>query len=143
MDTKDLAILAVLIDDSRKTTKEIAREVGMPRATVHERIKKLKRDGVIKKFTTEVDYAKLGKPVKVFILVSFVPGAKTEKNLAKEIAKISGVEEVHLIAGDWDIMLKVRGETLEKIGDFILDKLREMPGVGKTMTWGCFSTVKE
>jgi len=50
---------------------------------------------------------------------------------------------VHLISGEHDILLKVRGESMERIGDLVIDKLRQMDGVGRTLTCTCFSTVKD
>jgi Lrp/AsnC family leucine-responsive transcriptional regulator len=53
------------------------------------------------------------------------------------------VYEVHLISGEWDMILKVRSSSMKDIGKLVIDDLREIKGVGKTVTCGCFSTVKE
>ena len=144
MDEKDLMILEKLRENARKTVNEISKEIGLPRTTVGERIKKLVKEGVVKKFTTMLNYEKLGKPVTAFVLVSFLPNPKiSQRQLAREIARIKNVYEVYIIAGEWDLLLKVRGKDMEEIGQLILDKLRSMEGVGKTVTCTCFSVVKE
>ncbi len=144
MDEKDLMILEKLKENARKTVNEIAKEVGLPRTTVGERIKRLMKEGVVKKFTTMLNYEKLGKPVTAFVLISFLPNPKiSQRQLAREIARIKNVYEVYIIAGEWDLLLKVRGKDMEEIGQLILDKLRSMKGVGKTVTCTCFSVVKE
>lgn len=56
---------------------------------------------------------------------------------------MENVREVYIISGEWDLLLKVRGRDLAEIGQLILDKLRGMKGVGKTITCTCFGTIKE
>lgn len=144
LDEKDLKILEELMRDASLSISELASRLNMPRTTVQERIKKLSSKGIIKRFTVIPDYARLGKPVTAFILVSFLPGANiSQKRLAQELAMLPGVQEVYLISGEWDILLKVRGESLQSIGELVIDKLRAMEGVGKTMTCTSFLTIKE
>lgn len=141
---KDKAILELLTKDASTPVSRIAEELGLPRTTVQERIKRLREEGVIKQFTVVVEHAKLGKPVTSFILVSFMPGTGvSQKRLAQEIAKLPDVYEVHIITGEWDILLKVRGESMEAIGRLVLERLRTMEGVARTLTCACFLTVKE
>jgi DNA-binding Lrp family transcriptional regulator len=144
VDEKDELILAELRKDSRMSTVDIARKTGLPRVTVHERIRKLKEKGVIKRFTIMLDHSKVGKPTTAFVLVSYDPHQQiTQRKLAERLAKLDEVYEVHILAGEWDLLLKVRGESIEGIGRLVVDKLREIGGIGKTLTVTCFSTVKE
>ena len=144
MDEKDLAILEKLMENARKPVKEIAKEVKLPRTTVAERIKKLVNKGIIRKFTAILNYEKIGMPITAFILVSFIPNPDiSQRELAREISKIKNVRVVYIIAGEWDLLLKVRGKDMEEIGKLVLDKLRGMKGVGKTVTCTCFSVIKE
>lgn len=144
LDEKDSSILGKLIEDSRKTTKAIARELDIPRATVHDRIVKMEQKGVIRKFTAVPDYSKLGMGVSAFILVQFEPeGGMSQRETADEIATIPGIYEVHMISGEYDMLLKVRGASMEEIGMLVIDKLREVKGVARTLTCAVFTTVKE
>ncbi|MDJ0270047.1 MAG: Lrp/AsnC family transcriptional regulator [Aigarchaeota archaeon] len=144
LDEKDQRILQELLQDSSQSITTLASKLKMPRTTVQERIKRLKSQSIIKKFTVRLDYAKMGKPTTAFILVSFVPGSGiSQKKLAEEIAAMDDVVEVHLISGEWDILLKVRGESMQSIGSLVIDKLRSIEGVGKTVTCVSFSAVKE
>jgi Lrp/AsnC family transcriptional regulator, leucine-responsive regulatory protein len=144
LDDKDLAILAELKKDARRSTKAIAKDLNIPRATVHERIKRMMDRGVIKGFTVIPDYTKLGEPVTAFILVSFLSNSTiSQREVGTLIAVIDGVQEVHLISGEHDIIIKVRGESMESIGSLVIDKLRAIPGVGKTMTMASFTTIKD
>lgn len=144
VDEKDLAILRELKSDSRRSTNQIANALGIPRATVHERIKKMGQKGVIKGFTVVSDYAQLGMPVTAFILVSFLPThSVSQRDLANRISKLEGVFGVHLISGEYDIMVKMRGKSMESIGSLVIDEIRGMEGVGGTLTCVSFSTVKD
>lgn len=144
LDEKDELILEELRKDARMSTVDIARKTGLPRVTVHERIKKLREKGVIKRFTVMVNNSKIGRPTTAFVLVSYDPHQEvTQRKLAEKLAKFDGVYEVHILAGDWDLLLKVRGDSVEGIGKLVVDKLREVGGIGRTVTLTCFSTVKE
>ncbi len=141
---KDAKILAELKKDARQSTAEIGRKLSIPRVTVHERIQRLVATGVVKRFTLEPDYALLGKPVKAFILVSYSTNAKnTQRQLALELSRISEVSEVSILAGDWDILVKVRSESIEALGRLVVDKIRSIPGVGKSVTMPALATEKE
>jgi Lrp/AsnC family leucine-responsive transcriptional regulator len=143
IDEKDQKILDELLEDASQRVTELAAKLKMPRTTVQERIKRLRKLGVIKKFTIQIDYSKLGKPATAFILISFQQGAVSQKKLAQEIAKLPEVVEAHLITGEWDILVKVRSDSMQSVGSLVVDKLRMMEGVGKTMTCVSFAAVKE
>ena len=143
-DKKDEQILAKLQLDSRKSVSEIAGELSIPRTTVQERIKRLIKNGIIKRFTIQEDYSKLGKSVTAFILISFMPGAGiSQKEAAERIASIQDIYEVHVISGEWDILVKARGESIESIGRLVMDKIRNVKGVERTLTCASFVTVKD
>jgi DNA-binding Lrp family transcriptional regulator len=144
LDDKDRKILLQLAVDGRKPVVEISNELGMPRATVQERIRKMTERGVIKRFTVIPDYGKIGKEVTAFILVGFSGDSNlSQRSLANEIAKIPEVYEISLISGEWDIILKVRAGSVSEIGTLVIDKLRMMRGIQKTQTCVCFQTIKE
>ena len=144
IDKKDEIILSELKKNARNTTKNIGKKVNIPRITVHDRIQKMIKNGIIKSFDVKIDYNKIGLPTEVFIFVSFLPNAEiSQRELAKRISKIERILEVHIVSGEYDLLLKVRGESLQEIGEIVIDKLRNINGVGKTLTLACFETVKE
>jgi DNA-binding Lrp family transcriptional regulator len=143
-DEKDEEILEQLAKDSRQSTADISRKTGIPRMTVHERIKKLTKSGVIQQFTIKPNYAKLNKPVTAFILVAYAPGHKmAQETVAAKIAKLPGVHEVHIMAGEWDMLLKARASSIEDMGNLVVRKIRDLEGVSKTYTMPVFLTVSE
>ena len=144
IDKKDEIILNELKKNARNSTKAIAKNINIPRVTVHDRINKMVEKGVIKSFNVIIDYSKVGFSSEVFIFVSFIPNPDvSQRQLAQRIATLPGVYEVHIISGEYDLLLKVRGKSLEDIGKLVVDELRQLQGVGKTVTFACFETVKE
>jgi DNA-binding Lrp family transcriptional regulator len=144
LDEKDELIINALRQDSNKPISRLSKEIGIPRATLQDRINKLVKQGVIKKFTIIPDFGKLGRPVTAFVMVSFHPLPEvSQRELARQIAMLPEVEEVHLISGEWDILVKIRVKDVESAGSFVIDKIRSMKGVEKTETCVSFECVKE
>ncbi|MFX0090917.1 MAG: Lrp/AsnC family transcriptional regulator [Candidatus Hodarchaeota archaeon] len=149
IDETDSKILSILKQDasmSMESLKDLLddrHEIMLTRQAVQARVKKLKDEGIVK-IKGILNYEKLSQKVLAFVFVSFLPGGKcSQRELARQIADIPQVYGVWLISGDWDILLKVRGSSLEEIGNLVVDKLRALEGVGKTITSACFSVVKE
>ncbi|MDY6985414.1 MAG: Lrp/AsnC family transcriptional regulator [Candidatus Thermoplasmatota archaeon] len=144
MDGKDLRIIEELKENGRESTTRIAGKLNMPRVTVHERIKRLVEERVIKRFTVQLDYHKLGLSTTAFVLVSFSSTTgKTQSELAEEIARIPNVFEVHIISGEWDLVVKARAGSVEELGDLVVNRLRLLKGVEKTISCFSFRGVKE
>ena len=144
LDKKDNLILKELKKNSRQTTKQIAENINLPRITVHDRIKKMTKKGIIKKFSAIPDYEKIGLPCKVIIFVSFLPNVNvSQKELANKIAKLTRIYEVDIISGEYDLLIKARGASLKEIGKLVVEKLRQIKGVGRTLTCTCFENIKE
>ena len=144
LDAKDDKILAELMDDGRRSVVEIADRLGLPRATVQERVKRLVGSGVIRRFAAIPDYARIGKQVLAYVFVTFSrEGGLSQRRLAEEISKMPGVYEVSVISGEWDMLLKVRAGSVEEIGRLVVDRLRATKGIEKTETCVAFQTVKE
>lgn len=142
IDKKDIAILKVLSRDGRAQISEVSKETNIPRITVYNRIQKLLKDGLIKKIVPLLNYKMVGLSVTAFVLITFSPNFKlSQRTLAKKISGMKNVEEVHIIAGEWDLLVKVRGKTVEDIGSYVVDQLRNVEGVEKTMTIVAFDTV--
>lgn len=147
IDDRDREILRVLQRDGKATVKDLSKTVNSPVTTVYSRVKRLERDGYIKGYVAILDEKKLGFSTTAFILVSFSyeAGGKNldQREVAREIAKFPEVQEVHIITGDWDMILKVKVKDVNELGQFIVDKLRKVVGVEKTLTSVSLESIKE
>jgi DNA-binding Lrp family transcriptional regulator len=144
LDEYDYQLLHALKSDARQTIASLSGMLGIPRATVHERISRMKKLGVIKRFTIEEDHAKTGLPTLSFVFVEYDRQSKLDQHeVARSISKIGGVLGVYIVSGEWDLLVKVRGKNIEDIGNIILERIRTTPGVFKTYTMACFEVSKD
>jgi len=146
-DSKDLEILRVIQENSHLTAREISERIDLPITTVFAKIKRMERLGIVKAYRAVLDAAKLNMGTTAFILASFAyrkgRRALSQRKVAKEIAEFLEVQEVHIISGDWDILMKVRARDVDAIGKFVVDKLRLVDGIEKTLTCLVFESEKE
>lgn len=132
VDDTDLALLRELRDDARGSVTELARRVGVSRANAYQRIDRLRREGVIRRYTVEVDEAAVGLPVSALVLVDVEQPRWTEAQEA--IARLESVAFAGLAGGDHDIVVLVRVRDIEAIRDTVLRELHSIPGVRSTRT---------
>jgi DNA-binding Lrp family transcriptional regulator len=149
LDEKDLAILALIQEDSKLTAKQIAKKINAPLTTVFAKTKRMEEQGIIRGYHAVVAADKLGSGTAAFILASVsyrskIDGAPvSQRTVAEEIARFPEVQEVHIITGDWDLLVKLRAQNVDAVGKFVVDKLRLISGLEKTLTCMVFETVKE
>jgi Lrp/AsnC family leucine-responsive transcriptional regulator len=149
LDEKDIAILTLIQENSKLTTNQIAKKINTPLTTVFAKTKRMEEMGIIKQYRAILNPEKLNFGTAAFILASVSYGTKkndqpiSQRDVAEEIARFPEVQEVHIITGDWDLLVKLRAENVEAIGKFVVDKLRLINGLDKTLTCMVFETVKE
>ena len=149
LDEKDSAILTLIQENDKLTAKQIAKKINAPITTVFAKIKRMEGLGVIRKYRAIVAPEKLSAGTAAFILASVSYRAKaddvpiSQRVVAEEIARFPEVQEVHIITGDWDLLVKLRAENVDAVGKFVVDKLRLINGLEKTLTCMVFETVKE
>ncbi|MBN1175708.1 Lrp/AsnC family transcriptional regulator [Candidatus Woesearchaeota archaeon] len=138
MDDKDWKILEMLENNAKLSNSQIAKKTTIPITTVHNRIKRMESEGIIKQYTIKLDYEKINKPILAIILIE-VNYNTTSKNkisqseVAKSIKKI-GAQSVDIVTGGTDIVIKVRTKSVQELNEFIINKLRNIEGVDKTQT---------
>lgn len=142
IDRKDTEIIDYLKDHGRDKISEISGKTGIPRATIFERITRLKNEGYIKKFTVDLDHEKLGYSVKAYIMVSFDSNTGTDqRSLARKIAMLENVLSVSIISGQWDILVETVSRSMKDLSVFVLDKLRSIEGVSNTLSIPVFEKI--
>jgi DNA-binding Lrp family transcriptional regulator len=130
LDRKDFDLVAALQQDATQRLEDLAKLVGMAPSSVHERVRRLERAGVIRRWTVECDAAALGLPVLAFIgLQSTRPCSE----LLHDIKAIPAIEECHSVAGSLSMLLKVRVESPPALLA-LTERLRALPGIESTQT---------
>lgn len=137
LDEKDLVILDALKSDAAVSLNALSKRTGIPPATLHYRLRQLKKEKVILRQTIDIDYKKTGQGIMAFILISAADAASGGKDLPKMVEvlkKIPGIEEVFIVTGGVDVFMKARSSSVEELGETILKKIRLVPGVAKVST---------
>jgi len=138
-DEKDLKIIEVLQQHGDYTTRQIAKKVLLPITTVHNRIKKLKKEKIIKKFTIELDYKIMNRSFLVYLLISvslpiLKQNKKSQYDIAKEIRKFYFVDKVDIVSGGTDLIATIRVKDVEEYDKVLLKKLQQVEGIEKTQS---------
>ena len=139
-DDTNIKILELLQEDCKTGVQTISQEVGKGISTVHARIKALEEDRVIKQYTAVLDPVLLNRPTLALIFVTIryrIPGETdllSQKEFCQDISKHPFVQEVFVLSGEYDVFLKVRTKDVEEMNRFIVDYLRELPAVERTLT---------
>lgn len=142
IDKIDLRILGALQDDCRARLESIAKELGIPKSTVHYRIRRLEETGVIERYSAKVNAAKLGKDYLAVDLVRAKYGPHYHQRIGKRIAAIPGVWAVYYVLGDNDFVLLIRADDRE---DYMrtVEKISSMPDVERSSTQVVAKVIKE
>lgn len=133
LDKQDKAIIDVLKRGGRLSTRDIAKKSGIPAATVYKRMKKMEKDGVIEGYTVILNQAKVGKTLLAYVVVRTKPGADYT-TMMNDMKKHEEIEDIGAIAGEWDIILKIRTANIQELDDLVFNYLRKFPEITQTQT---------
>uniref|UniRef100_A0A7V2ZLJ4 Lrp/AsnC family transcriptional regulator n=1 Tax=Ignavibacterium album TaxID=591197 RepID=A0A7V2ZLJ4_9BACT len=143
IDLIDKQILAILQQDARITNVQLAKKIGISPPAMLERVKRLEKNGIIKRYVAILDPPKVSKGV--FALVSVSLSAHQLASIdqfTKQIKKLDEVLECYHVAGEEDFILKIAVSSIQDYENFILSKLTKINGVSKVNTKFVLSTVK-
>ena len=147
LDPGDIKILRMIQENCRLTAREISDRTGLPVTTVFAKIKRIERLGLVRGYHAILDARELGVGTTAFVLASFAYKSEdrvvSQRKVAKEIASFPEVQEVHIISGEWDILIKVKAKDIDSVGKYVVDKLRLVKGVERTLTCLVFESEKE
>jgi DNA-binding Lrp family transcriptional regulator len=132
VDAVDRRIVDELRVDSRLSISALAERVNISRANAYNRLARLTADGVITRFTVDVDHRAMGDAITALILMDIDQHAW--RKVENQVLALPGVERVALTTGTFDVMVLVRTPDMETLRDVVLEKLQSMPAVRSTQT---------
>jgi Lrp/AsnC family leucine-responsive transcriptional regulator len=130
LDRKDFVLLDALRQNASRRLEDLAGLVKLAPSSVHERLRRLERDGIIRKWTLDVDAAALGLGVVAFIGIR---ATRPCSELLDAIKKIPSIEECHSVAGELSMILKARVRDTAALLS-LSEHLRQIPGIEQTET---------
>jgi len=129
LDKIDQAIIKYLKEDGRAPYLEIASKMGMSEAAIRRRVKNLVKQGIIRKFTVDLQASQIASALT---LVAVTPGTPTSE-VANKIRLLDCVSKVNEITGQYDIAIMIEAFTMEEVNSTI-DQIRKTEGVASTNT---------
>nr|WP_203687688.1 Lrp/AsnC family transcriptional regulator [Streptomyces sp. SID14515] len=128
VDHIDRSLLAHLQQDATQSYAALGRAVGLSAGAAHERVRKLRESGVIRRTTVEVDPVAAGHAVLAYVMVDSVSWMG---DAAEDFAALPEIVEAHVIAGSASVLVKVRTATTERLQD-VLRRIYAIDGVSGT-----------
>jgi Lrp/AsnC family leucine-responsive transcriptional regulator len=143
LDRIDLALLKHLQEDAKQTNKQLSLKLNLSVTAIYERIKKLERAGIIRKYVALVDRAKVDLGFTVFCHIKLVQHVhKSVVEFEREIIELSEVLECYHVSGEYDYLLKVLVKDMDHFRDFMVKKLTKLDHIGSTQSSFTISEVK-
>ena len=132
LDAVDRRLVAALRADGRASVNDLAAQVSVSRATAYQRLARLRRSGVIRRFTVDVDHRKMGLPIAALVLVNVVQ--HSWRGVGDRLRRLPGVEWMALSSGTFDYVLLVRAPDIDHLRDVVLDDLQSIPEIQSSQT---------
>ena len=141
LDDLDRRILASLADDARRSYAQIGAEVSLSAPAVKRRVDRLRRDGVIQRFTAVVDPASVGWTTEAFVEV-FCERRTSPSDLAAIAQRLPEVVAGYTVTGEADAMLHLRTSDIRHL-EQVLERIRDEPAVSQTRSTVVLSRLVE
>ena len=132
MDTADTALLVQLQRDATQPYAALGRAAGLSAGSAHDRVRKLRERGVIRRTTVDVDPAAVGRGVLAYVMVD-ADAWMGDPPTRDAFAAIPQIQEAHVVAGSASVLVKVRSGTTEELQG-VLRRLFDIAGVTGTRT---------
>ena len=137
LDATDLGLLALLRDDARAPTAELARKLKLSRTTVQSRMQKLQRQRVITGYTVVVPDDLEAGLVRAHVLITLAP--KRSGAIEVALRKIAEVRVLHSVSGPFDLIAIVAAASIGEL-DALIDRIGGLDGVERTTSAIVLST---
>lgn len=138
-DYVDQQILIKLREDARKPYSQIAQDLKISNSLVHQRIKKLIADGVIKNAEFILDEKKLGYNTKSYTGIR-LREARFAEAVMEELSRIDEIVECNYVSGNYAIFILIFAKDNEHLKDILYEQVHLINGVAGTDTFICFDT---
>jgi Lrp/AsnC family transcriptional regulator for asnA, asnC and gidA len=133
VDATDLALLRLLAGDARISQRQLAQKLGISAPTVGDRMSRLERNGVIRRYGVEIDWDAIGYGLKVYLSVTTTGGFDIGV-IMRRLWEIAEVEDLTLVAGRLDLIARLRVRDHAHLRAILLDQIWTIPGMAGTET---------
>ena len=134
IDSTDLKILSLLIDNAALPYTEIGKRVFVSGGTVHVRMKKMEQLGIVKGSQLLIDPSKLGWDISAFLGV-YLDKSSLYEQVALELERIPEVVNIHYTTGIYSIFIKIVCRDTGHLREILHDKIQKVSGIQRTETF--------
>ncbi len=134
VDDFDLALLRALARDARQSQRALARKIEMSPPAVADRLARLERNGAIRGYRVDIDWAALGFPVVVYLAVTAGPGMDLSE-IITAIRALPEAEDMSVVTGSLDLLVRLRVRDHAHLRELLLAKIFQINGVQRTETF--------
>jgi Lrp/AsnC family transcriptional regulator, regulator for asnA, asnC and gidA len=127
LDDLDMKILSALHADASVSVPKLSKDLGINLSVLYSRIKRLQKRGVIEKFTVLVNEERLGMRAGALAGVNIDP--KQRETILKDIEKVEGVRLIREVTGRFDVLVNLKGQSLDELHRAVYDVIGKIPGV--------------
>ena len=143
LDSVDKKLINLLQKDSKQTTKQLSLQLNLSVTAVYERIKKLEKENVVKKYVAIINKNKIEKSFLVFCHIKLIQHSKEHvTTFENEVLKLKEVSECYHVSGEYDYILKVYVKDMDEYRDFMVTKLTTISHIGSTHSTFTIEEVK-
>ena len=137
VDVKDKALLALLSANSRESTAELARKLGLSRSTVKDRMLRLEKRGVISGYTIRYSEEYATGQIRAQVMISYEP--KLASQIVRYLRQLPTIKAVYAVNGIYDMIALVSADSTLDL-DQTLDQIGDIDGIEKTVSSIILST---
>ena len=131
LDETDILILRELQDDGHLTIKELSQRVHLSVSPVYERVRRLEREGFIKRYVAVLDPEKLDCGFLAFCYLKMKQHShENAVQIMERVQNIPEIAECYNISGDFDFLLKIYVRNMKQYQEFVMRILGDIPAIG-------------
>lgn len=142
IDEVDKKILRFMLHNGKLNLKDIADNVGVSKSTVHNRLKRLEKMGIIKGIIPWLDHDKLGNEFTAISLIRAKYGPNYAEEVGKKLASIEGVWGVYFVLGENDFIVLSRAKNRAQL-EHVIESFTKIEGVERSSTAVALKVIKE
>ena len=143
LDSIDKKLINLIQNDSKQTTKQLSLQLNLSITAVYERLKKLEKEQIIKKYVAIINKNKINKSFLVFCHIKLLQHTKEYvTTFEREVLKLDEVSECFHVSGDYDYILKIYVKDMDEYRDFMVTKLTAIKYIGSTHSTFAIEEVK-
>lgn len=144
LDPFDQSILIALAEDGRMSITDLAARIGLSKSPTQARLRRLEKTGIIMGYRALLDPISLGLDHVAFVEVRLTDTRETAlRAFNAAVQNVPEIEQAHMIAGNFDYLLKVRTRDMAQYRAFLADVVSALPHVAATSTFVAMEAVKE